>query len=210
MPNRILHSLVALLVSSVAVAQTFAPAKEAAALQQQITAASKKINTIQCDFVQEKAMSMLAEKAVSKGKFYFKREGKVRLEYLQPQKNLVVMNNGKMLLQDAKKTTQMDMHRSKVFQQLNNIIVGSINGDLYSGKEFTVKLFENGTQVKVELNPLSKTLKNFLSTIVVVLDKKDFTAQRIEMNETSGDSTILTFSAKAINGTVNESLFVVN
>ena len=122
MLNRILHSLVALLICSVALAQTFTPAKEAAALQQQIAAASKKINTIQCDFVQEKAMSMLAEKAVSKGKFYFKREGKVRLEYLQPQKNLVVMNNGKMLLQDAKKTTQMDMHRSKVFQQLNNII----------------------------------------------------------------------------------------
>lgn len=210
MLNRILHSLFALLISSVALAQTFTPAKDAAALQQQIAAASKKINTIQCDFVQEKAMSMLAEKAVSKGKFYFKREGKVRLEYLQPQKNLVVMNNGKMLLQDAKKTTQMDMHRSKVFQQLNNIIVGSINGNLYSGKEFTVKLFENGTQVKVELNPLSKTLKNFLNTIVVVLDKKDFTAQRIEMNETSGDSTILTFSQKAINGAVDESLFVVN
>jgi outer membrane lipoprotein-sorting protein len=160
--------------------------------------------------VQEKAMSMLAEKAVSKGKFYFKREGKVRLEYLQPQKNLVVMNNGKMLLNDGKKTTQMDMHRSKVFQQLNNIIVGSINGDLYSGKEFSVKFFENGTQIKVELKPLSKTLKGFLSTIVVVLDKKDFTAQRIEMNEASGDSTILTFSSKSVNGVVEENLFVVN
>ncbi len=210
MLNRILPLMFALFIGSVALAQTFTATKDAAALQQQITAASKNINTIQCDFVQEKAMSMLAEKAVSKGKFYFKREGKVRLEYLQPQKNLVVMNNGKMLLQDAKKTTQMDMHRSKVFQQLNNIIIGSISGDLYSGKEFTVKLFENGTQVKVELNPLSKTLKNFLSTIVVVLDKKDFTAQRIEMNETSGDSTILTFSAKAINGVVQESLFMVN
>lgn len=210
MLNRILPLMFALFIGSVALAQTFTATKDAAALQQQIAAASKKINTIQCDFVQEKAMSMLAEKAVSKGKFYFKREGKVRLEYLQPQKNLVVMNNGKMLLQDAKKTTQMDMHRSKVFQQLNSIIIGSISGDLYSGKEFTVKLFENGTQVKVELNPLSKTLKNFLSTIVVVLDKKDFTAQRIEMNETSGDSTILTFSQKAINGAVNESLFVVN
>lgn len=210
MLNRILPLMFALFIGSVALAQTFTATKDATALQQQIAAASKKINTIQCDFVQEKAMSMLAEKAVSKGKFYFKREGKVRLEYLQPQKNLVVMNNGKMLLQDAKKTTQMDMHRSKVFQQLNSIIIGSISGDLYSGKEFTVKLFENGTQVKVELNPLSKTLKNFLSTIVVVLDKKDFTAQRIEMNETSGDSTILTFSQKAINGAVNESLFVVN
>lgn len=190
-------------------AQTFTPAKNEAALQQSIVAASKKISTIQCDFVQEKSMSMLADKAVSKGKFYFKRENKVRLEYLQPNKNLVVMNNGKLMMHDGKKATQMDMNRSKMFQQLNNIIVGSINGNLYSGKDFTVKLFENAGQVKVELSPLSKTLKNFLSTIVIVLDKKDFSAQRIEMNEPSGDSTVLTFSGKALNGAVDEALFTL-
>lgn len=210
MLNRTIYLLFTLLITPAAFAQTFTPAKDAAALQQQITAASKKINTIQCDFTQEKSMSMLAEKAVSKGKFYFKKDSKVRLEYLQPQKNLVIMNNGKVLFRDAQKTTQMDMHRSKVFQQLNNIIVGSINGNLYSGTDFKVQLFENSTEVKVELKPLAKTLKNFLSTIVVVLDKKDFTANRIEMNETSGDSTILTFSAKAVNGVVEESLFLVN
>lgn len=210
MLTKSIHVLLAMLFGGMSFAQTFAPAKDAMVLQQQIATASKKIISLQCDFVQEKSMSMLAEKAVSKGKFYFKRENKVRLEYLQPQKNLVVMNNGKMLLQDGKKTTQMDMHRSKVFQQLNSIIVGSINGDLYSGKEFSVKFFENGTQVKVELKPLSKTLKNFLTTIVIVLDKKDFSAQRIEMNETSGDSTVLTFSGKSVNGAVEESLFLVN
>lgn len=198
-----------LTVTQVSVAQTFAPAKDEATLQKSIIAASKRISTIQCDFVQEKNMSMLAEKAISKGKFYFKRENKVRLEYLQPTKNLVVMNNGKLMMHDGKKLTQMDMNRSKMFQQLNNIIVGSINGNLYSGTDFTVKLFENTAQVKVELKPLSKTLKNFLSTIVVVLDKKDFSAQRIEMNEPSGDSTVLTFSGKTLNGAVDESLFLL-
>lgn len=201
--------LIALFALNTVHAQTFTPAKNAALLQQSIITASKKINTIQCDFVQEKTMSMLAEKAVSKGKFYFKRENKVRLEYLQPSKNMVVMNNGKLMMHDGKKLTQMDMNRSKMFQQLNNIIVGSINGNLYSGKDFTVKLFENAGQVKVELSPLSKTLKNFLSTIVIVLDKKDFSAQRIEMNEPSGDSTVLTFTSKALNGNVNEALFTL-
>ena len=119
------------------------------------------------------------------------------------------MNSGKMLMKDDKKTQQMDMHRSKVFQQLNNIIVGSINGSLFSGKDFTVSLSESNSLVRVELKPVSKILKNFLSTIVLVLDKKDFTATRIEMNETCGDNTILSFSSKEINGLVDDALFAV-
>ena len=190
-------------------AQTYTAIKDAAALQKKIIEASNKISTIQCDFTQEKNMSMLSDKVSSKGKFYFKKDSKVRLEYLVPVKNLIVMNSGKMLMKDEKKTQQMDMHRSKVFQQLNNIIVGSINGSLFNDKDFSVSLSESNNQVRVELKPLSKMLRNFLSTIVLVLDKKDFTATKIEMNEASGDNTILSFSAKQVNTTVDDSLFTV-
>ncbi len=189
--------------------QNFAPVKDASALRSELTASSQKIESIACDFTQEKNMSMLAEKAVSKGKFYFKKESKVRLEYQQPKKSLIVMNNGKMLMQDDKKTTQMDMHRSKVFQQLNNIIIGSINGSLFTEKDFISKYYETNSLIKVELTPVSKTLHNFISTIVIVLDKKDFTATRIEMNEASGDNTVLLFSEKQINKAMQDSLFAV-
>lgn len=195
--------------ATIASSQSFIAVKDEASLRSKITQASLKINTIQCDFVQEKNLSILSEKAVSKGKFYFKKDNSVRLEYLQPAKNLIVMNNGKMLMKDDKKTTQMDMHRSRAFQQLNNIIVGSINGSLFNGKDFAARFFEADKQIKIELTPLSKTLKGFLSTIVIVLEKKDFTASRIEMNEASGDNTILSFNAKEINGTLNDSLFSV-
>ena len=192
-----------------AFAQSFTPVKDEAALRQRIEAASRNIKTIQCDFTQEKNMSMLADKAVSKGRFYFSRDSKVRLEYLQPVKNLIVMNDGRMMIQNDKKTQQMDMHRNRVFQQLNNIIVGSVNGSLFSGIDFSARFFESKDKVKVELTPLSKTIKNFISTITIVLDAKDFTAQSIVMSENSGDNTILSFSNKQLNGTVDASLFAV-
>lgn len=152
---------------------------------------------------------MLSEKMVSKGRFYFMKDGKVRLEYVQPAFNLIVMNNGKLLVKDDKKSTVTDVHRNRAFQQLNNIIVGSISGNLFSSKEFAAKFFETSSQVKVELVPTNKTMKYFLSTIVIVMEKKDFTASRIEMNEPSGDNTILTFSAKEINKDVSDTLFAV-
>jgi outer membrane lipoprotein-sorting protein len=195
--------------SAMAQAGNFVPAKDVAALQQKMTEATKKITTIQCDFTQEKNMSMLADKATSRGKFYFKRDDKVRLEYQQPAKNLIVMSAGKMLMKDDKKTQQMDMHRSKAFQQLNNIIVGSINGSLFTSKDFKVSFFESATQVKVQLQPVSKMMRNFISNIVLVMDKKDFTAIRIEMNEASGDNTILTFANKNLNAPLEETLFTI-
>ena len=190
-------------------AQNFSPAKDAAALQKKMNETSKKINSIQCNFVQEKNVSMLTEKSVAKGKFYFKRESKVLLDYQTPVKNQIVMNGNKLVLRDGKTTTEMDVNRSRVFKQLNNIIMGSINGSLFSAKDFSVQLFENTTSIKAELKPDLKTMKKFISTVVIVLDKKDFTATRIEMNETSGDNTILTFTNKVVNGNVDDALFDV-
>jgi outer membrane lipoprotein-sorting protein len=190
-------------------AQTFTPVKDVSAVVQKITEASKKINTIQCDIEQQKQVSMLADKAVSKGKFYFKRTNMVRIDYTRPTKNLVVMNAGKMLVQDDKKTSKMDMHRSKMFQQLSNIIIGSIDGSLFTGKDFKVSYAESKTQVQVTLKPVSKTLANYLSTIELVLDKKDYTAVSLQMNEPSGDNTLLLFTNKQLNVAVADELFVV-
>lgn len=190
-------------------AQHFEPVKDPALLREKLLQSAGKIQTIQCSFTQEKNMSMLADKVISKGKFYFKTKGKVRLEYLQPVKNLIVLNKGKMLLQNEEKTMQMDMHRSRMFQQLNQIITGSIDGSLFSEKDFSAAYFENGSLVKVTLTPTAKALRNFISTIVMILDKKDFTAVRIEMNEPSGDNTVLSFFDKKINADLSDSLFAV-
>lgn len=197
------------LVAYTAGAQIFTPVKDVPAVVQKITEASKKINTIQCDIEQQKQVSMLTDKAVSKGKFYFKRTNMVRIDYTKPTKNLVVMNAGKMLVQDDKKTSKMDMHRSKMFQQLSNIIIGSIDGSLFTGKDFKVSYAESKTQVQVTLKPVSKTLANYLSTIELVLDKKDYTAVSLQMNEPSGDNTLLLFTNKQLNVAVADELFVV-
>lgn len=190
-------------------AQSFTAVADAAAWQQKISSSAKNISSIQCNFKQEKSMSMLADKSVSKGVFYYKQANKVRLEYRQPVKNIIVMNEGKMTIQDEKQTKQTDMKRSKVFQQLNKIIVGSINGTLFSSKEFSYKIFEDKQQLQVELVPASKMMRNFISKIVLTLEKRNFTAQSIEMIEPSGDNTVLTFSEKTLNGLIPDNLFAI-
>ncbi len=121
----------------------------------------------------------------------------------------MVLNSGKILIKDDAKSTQMDMHKNKIFQQVNNIIISCVSGSALSNNDFNVKLLENAGQVKLEMSPVSKGLKEFFSNINVYFDKKDYTVTRIEMNEQSGDNTIINFSNKQINGKIAEELFAV-
>ena len=62
----------------------YKPVTDMAAFKQDFTAASQKIQTIKSDFLQEKNLAMLSDKIVSKGKFWFKKNNLVRMEYQQP------------------------------------------------------------------------------------------------------------------------------
>ena len=203
--------LLLLCISSAATSfsQIFTVVKEDATLRQKITAASKATKTIQSDFVQEKNLSMLAEKLISKGNFSFRQVNQVRLEYTHPFRYLMVISNGKVTIKEENKTTQVDMHKNKLFQQINNVIVDCVQGNALANPNFKTQLSESNTQIKLDMKPIGKGLKDFFSSIVVVLDKKDFSVARMTMNEPSGDNTIITFKNKQLNGTLANNLFMV-
>jgi outer membrane lipoprotein-sorting protein len=198
------------IVSLASQAQSFTPVKDESAIRKKFTEVSQSTTSIKSDFVQEKNLSMLAEKVTSKGVFYFKQNNMVRLEYLQPFKYLLVMNNGKATIKDDAKTTQMDMHKTKIFQQVNNIIVDCVHGSALSNPNFQVKISENTKQLKLDMTPIGKGLKEFFANIVIFIDKTDYSMIKMQMNELSGDNTIITFTNKQINGNIPDALFTVS
>jgi outer membrane lipoprotein-sorting protein len=209
MKHQLLYLLFTCFTATVS-AQSFTPVKDEADMRKKIAEVAKTSTSVKADFVQVKSLAMLSEKITSKGTFYFKKENKVRLEYHQPFNYLLVINDGKILIKDDAKSTQMDMHKNKVFQQVNNIIISCVNGSAISSTDFNVKMFENSSQLKLEMKPISKGLKDFFSGIAIFIDKKDYSVIRIEMNEMSGDNTIITFSNKELNGSLDDKLFSVS
>ena len=190
-------------------AQTFIPVKDVTAIQKKLAQTSQSTVAIKSDFVQEKNLSMISEKVISKGYFYFKKDNRVRLEYTKPFKYLMVINNGQILVKDDEKSTQIDMHKNKIFQEVNNIIINCVKGNVFNGGDFTVSAFESPTQIKLEMVPVSKGLKDFFQSIFLFIDKSDYSAVRIVMNEISGDNTIINFTNKEINGKIDDALFAV-
>ncbi|MES1219247.1 MAG: outer membrane lipoprotein carrier protein LolA [Bacteroidota bacterium] len=176
----------------------------------QFAAASQKINTIKSDFVQEKELSMLSEKIISKGKFFFRKENAVRMEYTQPFQYLMIINGSKIYVKDSQKENKISAKSNKLFEQINKIMMDCVNGSALSSTDFTVKIFEGNDTYLAELSPLNKNLKSLFKNINLVVAKKDYAVTKIEMHEPSGDNTTINFVNREMNVSIPDALFAIN
>ena len=180
-------------------------------LKDHVNEAARNIHTISCDFTQEKEMSMITEKVTSRGKFLLKKEKMLRWEYLQPFSYLIILKNDQITTMDENRVNKFNVQSDKVFLEINRIIIGSIQGTLLSDEQnFSATFFENSSSWVVKLKTLNQKLKESLSEIVIWFDRKDYTVNRLEMNEPGGDCTRISFSAKKFNQPIADEKFMVN
>lgn len=189
--------------------QGFTPVANMVNFKSQFATEASKINSITADFIQEKELTALTEKIKSEGKFSFKRSNRVRIDYQKPFTYLMVMNGEKILVRDNQKENRLNVKSNKLFQQINRIMIDCVQGTMLDSKDFTVKAFENGNAFLLELTPVSKALKQFFNTVILLVDRRDYSAQSIEMREPNGDKTIITFTRKKLNGEIADAVFAL-
>ncbi len=201
-----------LLCTAIAVQAQYAgysPVVDLAKFKVDFAVAAQKTNSIKSDFVQEKNLSMLSEKITSKGKFWFKKESQVRMEYTQPYQYLMILNKDKVFVKDGQKENKVSTKSNKLFQQINKIMIDCMQGTALNNTDFKTKVFENKTASLVELTPVTKGLKELFKSINVTVDKKDFSVISIQMQELSGDNTLIRFLNKELNAVLPDALFTI-
>lgn len=185
----------------------YSPVADLVKFKTDFSVATQKTTSIKSDFVQEKNLSMLSEKIVSKGNFWFKKDNRVRMEYNQPFKYLMILNKDKVYVKDGQKENKVSTSSNKLFQQINKIMIDCMQGTALNNPDFKTRVFENKTGALVELTPVTKGLKELFKSINVIVDKKDFSVLSIEMQELSGDNTIMRFTNKELNASIPDTLF---
>lgn len=167
------------------------------------------IQSITSHFTQEKTLAALTEKITSTGKFWYKRSNRVRIEYMKPYFYLMILNGEKMLVRDDQKENKINAKSNKLFQQVNRLLIDCVQGTILESKDFSITGFENDKTILLEMTPKSKGLREFFSTIVLTLEKRDYSVKSIEMNEPMGDKTLLVFTDKKINEPVSDAMFIL-
>ena len=187
----------------------YRPVTDLAAFKEKFAAASRQTQSIKADFVQEKNLSLLTEKITSKGKFWFKKDKLVRMEYNQPFQYLLVINNNTVLVKDGQKENKISAKSNKLFQQINRMMVDCVQGTALSNPDFTITVFENTGSCLIELSPVTKGMKDYFKNINIIVAKKDYSVNKLEMYEQSGDNTIINFINKELNVAIPDALFAV-
>jgi len=215
MPKRvkILFSLilVALICATDVTAQYngYKPIADLDAFKKKFAVESAKVMSITSDFTQEKTLMALTEKITSSGKFWFKRNNRVRIEYIKPFAYLMIMSGDKMLVRDNDKENKINVKSNKLFQQVNRIMIDCVQGTILDSKDFTSKVFEDDKVYLLEMTPASKSLREFFQTILLTVDKSDYSVKSIEMNEPAGDKAIISFKNKRLNEQVADAVFAL-
>ncbi len=199
-----------LFISAISYGQTsFKSMKDTTSFKKSMEEVAKKTRTLKSDFVQEKNLSVLSEKIVSKGQFYFKKDNFLRWEYHEPFKYLIVLNGESVLIKDGEKISKYDVQSNKMFKEINDMMVGMIQGKLLSNKMFTITYLEDDKHFIIQSKPLQKNKKEFLENIFLYFDKKDLGVNKINITEPSGDYTEIKFANREINSEVPDEKFVV-
>lgn len=181
-------------------------AAEATAFKNAVNTTAKNTKTLTTDFVQYKHMDFLSKDIETLGKMSFKAPSMLLWQYTKPYQYSVVFKNNKISINDAGKKSAMDMGNSKMFNKLNKLIVGSVNGDMFDESEFTITFFKTNDFVITRLVPKDAALKKYIREMELYFDKKNMVSQ-VKMTEPSNDYTTIVFKNKVVNAPVPDSVF---
>lgn len=185
----------------------YGPLKNADAFRQALQQANASKTSVVSDFIQTKHLSLLEDKIISKGQFFFKKENRIRIAYTEPYTYLLVMNGGEILVQDGHKTSRINTRNSKLMQSVNRIIIDCMSGNVFRNTDFSVVAWESSNSYLLSLTPATDAMKKMFDRIEVYLDRKHLDVTRLTMTETGGDFTDMDFKNIRHNTDLNDALF---
>ncbi|MRX69677.1 outer membrane lipoprotein carrier protein [Flavobacterium resistens] len=180
---------------------------EIAAFKQDVNVVSKKIKTLSTDFVQYKHLDFLSKDIETSGKMVFKEPALLSWQYKKPYNYSIVFKNGKILINDEGKKSAVDIGNSKIFARINKLIIGSVSGNMFDDKEFTISYFKLKGQNLAKFVPKDATLKKYIKQIELTFDKEEATVVQVKLLESSEDYTRIVLKNKVINAKIDDSVF---
>lgn len=199
-----------LFCSGLAIGQDFKPVANFNKIQAEINKTSESIKTIKSNFIQEKQLSFLTESIKSEGLFRYKKEDRLRWEYTQPFKYLILFNGNEVVIKDGNNTNVFDAGSNALFKQINNLMLGAVKGDLGKNKDFDFSLNESPKQYQLLLKPVNDNMKKYVAGVEIYFEKGDLAVSSIKIIESTGDFTKITFYDRKFNEPIDEKTFTSN
>ena len=181
-------------------------AAEIASFKLTVGKETKGIKTLKTDFVQYKHMDFLSKDIETSGKMTFKSPNLLNWQYTKPYQYSIVFKNNKIYINDQGNKSIVDA-KSKMFEKINKLIVGSVSGNMFDDKEFAISYFKTKDFYIAKLAPKTTTVKKYIKQVELFFPMNETTVSQVKLIEPSGDFTRIVFKNKVINAKVDDAAF---
>ncbi len=208
--TNILFCVVLSLAPGTLCAQTYQKLSSLDSWMDRFKTTAAQVRSLQAGFVQSKYVTMLEEKIVSGGTFYFRQPDQISLHYRTPVPYQVVIAGRKMRVVSSGKSESYDLKDNTLTGEMQATLSACMSGNL-SGlmNRYNIQVFSGGSLYKIEVTVKPGAQSYGISSVEVILDAKDFSMTKMVIRETSGDYTEYEFSAKKANIPLADSVFAL-
>ena len=164
-----------------------------------LTQAAASMKSMQCNFTQNKTMSMLAEPTVSKGRMCYVSPDKMKWEYTDPYPFAIKVDGEKMTKIADGKEEILDT-KNRMYQGMMKIIMSSATGkNLFDKSTFDVTISSDDNFWRADMKPKKSDMKRMFSTMTFYFEKKRDIINKVVLTEANGDNTTIQFTDIILN-----------
>lgn len=161
------------------------------------------IQTITCKFTQTQSLSVLSNKVVKSGMFYYKRPEQILLMF--DNGDYIKMTSENFQMKNGNKVNEMKVDSNPMLRELKKILSACMTGDVINtAKDFQHELKQGEANYTVVLNPKKKRAASKIKEIMLVFDKKDMCLSKMKMTQPNGDYTLYEFFEKKLNSQIKQ------
>lgn len=185
----------------------FVPAEvlalDADSIVQRFQVKYEKVSSLAAGFVQETYIRSLDRWEVSRGKVYFKKPGKMRWDYMEPEKDQVVTDGTTLWIYEPDLAQVIE---TPVLTGTATIAMDFLTGTGRLAEDFSVELVEDKTTTYLlglePREPLEGVKK-----ISIEVDKQSYLVVKSVIEDHFGGETSVSLSGIELNKTLSDTLF---
>ncbi|WP_370862186.1 LolA family protein [Parabacteroides faecis] len=178
--------------------------------QERLKKEAASLSSIESDFTQEKYLDVFNDKIISKGRFYYRQENKIRMDYTTPVDYQIIINGQKLKIVSEGKSNVVNLGSNRMMDEMKGMLAACMVGDLSSiTSTYKLDYYESPSLYVVKIRPVSKSVQAYISEIIISINKEDMSVQTLRLSENEKDYTEYRFTNRKYNTLTNDEKFII-
>jgi outer membrane lipoprotein-sorting protein len=170
-----------------------------------------KIKTLKTMLTQEKSIALFSKIIISKGFCLFKSPDRLRLEFIEPFKSSIVINDDQILKYEFfnEKWQKLDTGQTELSLLIMENITSWLKGEFNNPALYEIYAF-NGNNLTLTLTPKAEEFKRFISMFELGLNHEMNGLEYIIIHESKDNYTKIYFHNDVVNKDIPDFIFENN